>query len=43
MKKEVPHLVMKPQREYEKGSPAFGDETATEYFTDYFNRFWGRG
>ena len=35
--------------EHEKGSPAFGDETATvgdetatEYFTDYFNRFWGR-
>ena len=29
--------------EYEKGSHAFGDETATDYFTDYFNRFWGRG
>ena len=28
--------------EYEKESLAFGDETATEYYTDYFNRFWGR-
>ncbi len=28
--------------EHDKGSHAFGDETATEYFTDYFNRFWGR-
>ena len=25
-----------------KGNHKFGDETVTEYYTDYFNKFWGR-
>ena len=38
------HIMYRAERfdTEEKGNDEFGDETATEYFTDYFNRCWGR-